>query len=252
MSLQFSGKNSLVTGAGSGVGRASAIRLAAEGGQVWCVDINKEAAEETAKIITAAGGVAQASKVDVTDSIAVHALMDKFIAEWQHIDVLCNIAGIGGMTKFEDLTPESFHKILAVNLIGPFNFCHAAILHLLKTKGCIINMASTAGVIGQAYVSAYATSKHGLIGLTKSLAMEYGKKGVRCNVICPGAVNTPMINAFAQFPEDIDVSLIGRYNFLPWFAEPEEVAGMVAYVASDEARYINGAVLSIDGGITTG
>ena len=252
MTQRFCGKNILITGAGSGMGRSSAIRLAEEGGQVWCVDINIEGAEETVKTITDAGGIAKASKTDVTDSVAVHKLMDEFIAEWQHIDVLCNIAGIGGMTKFEELTPEIFQKMLAVNLHGPFNFCHAAILHILETKGCIINMASTAGVIGQAYVSAYVASKHGLVGLTKSLAMEYGKKGVRVNAICPGAINTPMIGTFAEFPDDIDGSLIGRYNLLPWFAEPEEVAGMVAYVASDEARYINGAVLSIDGGITTG
>ncbi len=252
MTQRFKGKNILITGAGSGMGRSSAIRMAEEGGQVWCVDINIEGAEETAKMINDAGGVAKASQIDVTDWDAVHKLMDEFIAQWQHIDVLCNIAGIGGMTKFEDMTEESFQKMLAVNLNGPFNFCHAAILHIVETKGCIINMASTAGIIGQAYVSAYVASKHGLVGLTKSLAMEYGKKGVRCNAICPGAINTPMIGTFAEFPKDIDGTLIGRYNFLPWFAEPEEIAGTGAYVASDEARYMNGAVLSIDGGITTG
>ncbi len=248
---RFVDKKILVTGAGSGMGRAAALRMAEEGGAVWCVDINLQAAEETVEMISAEGGAAKASKIDVTDADAVNALLDEFIAEWQQIDVLCNIAGIGGMIKFEDMTPESFHKMLAVNLYGPFHFCHAAMPHLLKTKGSVINIASTAGKIGQAYLSHYVTSKHGLVGLTKALALEYGHQGVRCNVICPGAINTPMINDFS-FPEGINGELIGRFNLLKWFAEPEEVAGMIAYVASDEARYINGAVLSIDGGITTG
>ena len=252
MSQRFAGKNCIVTGAGSGVGRATAIRLANEGAKVWCVDIHSDAVEETAAKVRLNGGVAMATALDVSDEKAVFALVDTLIADWQHLDVLCNIAGIGGMKRFDEMTPEFFHRMLAVNLTGPFLLCRASIKHLLETKGNIVNMASTAGVIGQAYVSAYATAKHGLVGLTRSIAMEYAKKGLRCNAICPGAINTPLINTFAAFPEGIDTSLINRYNFLPFFSEPEEIAGMVAYVASAEARYVNGAVLAIDGGITAG
>jgi meso-butanediol dehydrogenase/(S,S)-butanediol dehydrogenase/diacetyl reductase len=155
------------------------------------------------------------------------------------------------MLRFEDETPENFNKMLAVNLVGPFNLSQVAIRHLLKRKGAIVNLASVAGQIGQAYTSSYSASKHGLVGLTKSIAMEYGRQGLRANAICPGGVNTPLIGKI-NFPKDIDFSLIDRYNFLPWFAEPEHIAGMIAYVASDEARYINGAVLAIDGGISAG
>jgi len=118
-------------------------------------------------------------------------------------------------------------------------------------KGNIVNLASVSGQIGQAYTSSYVASKHGLVGLTKSLAMEYGRQGLRANAICPGAVNTPLVGKM-NIPKDVDYSLIERYNFLPWFSDPEDIAAMIAYVASDEARYVNGAVLAIDGGISAG
>jgi NAD(P)-dependent dehydrogenase (short-subunit alcohol dehydrogenase family) len=248
---RFEEKNIIVTGAASGIGRATALRLGKEGGKVWCVDINLVGAEQTADEIRALGGKAEASTLDVTSYEACGHFIDKVIATWGELDVLCNIAGISSMVRFEDETPENFNKMLAVNLNGPFNLSRHAIRHLLKRKGNIVNLASVAGQIGQAYTSAYSTSKHALAGLTKSIAMEYGRQGLRANAICPGGVNTPLIGKIS-FPKDIDFSLIDRYNFLPWFAEPEEVAAMIAYVASDEARYVNGALLAIDGGISAG
>lgn len=248
---RFEGKNIIVTGAASGIGRATALRLGNEGGKVWCVDLNQTGAEQTADEIRAFGGSADASALDVTRAEACQQFIDTVVASWEGIDVLCNIAGISGMVRFEDETAENFQKMLAVNLLGPFNLSRAAIQHLLKRKGNIVNLASVAGQIGQAYTSSYSASKHGLVGLTKSIAMEYGRQGLRANAICPGGVNTPLISKI-NFPKDIDFSLIDRYNFLPWFAEPEEVAAMVAYVASDEARYVNGAVMAIDGGISAG
>jgi meso-butanediol dehydrogenase/(S,S)-butanediol dehydrogenase/diacetyl reductase len=242
---RFTGKHVVITGAASGIGRATALRLGEEGGHVWCVDINAAGAEQTANEVRDFGGEAVASVLDVS-------FIDEVIEKWKRLDVLCNIAGIGGMRRFEEETPENFSKLMAVNLHGPFNLCLAAIDHLLKSKGNVVNLASVAGKIGQAYTVSYVSSKHALVGMTKSLAMEYGKQGFRANAVCPGAVNTPLIGNFADFPENADGSLVDRYNFLPWFAEPEEVAAMIAYVASDEARYVNGAVLSIDGGITTG
>ena len=248
---RFEEKNIIVTGAASGIGRATALRLGNEGGRVWCVDINLVGAQQTADEIRAFGGRAEASALDVTHRDACQQFMDKVIAAWEGIDVLCNIAGISGMARFEEETLDQFQKMLAVNLVGPFNLSQAAIGHLLKRKGNIVNLASVAGQIGQAYTSSYSASKHGLVGLTKSIAMEYGRQGLRANAICPGGVNTPLISKI-NFPKDIDFTLIDRYNFLPWFAEPEEVAAMVAYVASDEARYVNGALLAIDGGISAG
>jgi len=248
---RFEEKNIIVTGAASGIGRATALRLGNEGGQIWCVDINLVGAQQTADEIQAFGGKARSSTLDVTNHAACKEFIDEVIAAWEGIDVLCNIAGISGMVRFEDETPENFNKMLAVNLVGPFNLSQLAIRHLLKRKGNIVNLASVAGQIGQAYTSSYAASKHGLVGLTKSIAMEYGRQGLRANAICPGAVNTPLIGKI-NFPKDIDFTLIDRYNFLPWFADPEEIAAMIAYVASDEARYVNGAVLAIDGGISAG
>lgn len=248
---RFSEKNILVTGAASGIGRAAALRLAQEGGRVWCVDLNEAGLRQTADEITRLGGLAEWSLLDVTRYDACEELVAGLMEKWGQLDVLCNIAGISSMTRFDEETPEAFQRMLSVNLVGPFNLCRVAIQHLLKSKGAIVNLASVAGQIGQAYTSSYAASKHGLVGLTKSIAMEYGRQGLRANAICPGAVNTPLIGGI-NFPKDIDLSLIDRYNFLPWFADPEEVAAMVAYVASDEARYVNGATLAIDGGISAG
>jgi meso-butanediol dehydrogenase/(S,S)-butanediol dehydrogenase/diacetyl reductase len=248
---RFVSKSIIVTGAASGIGRSTALRLGEEGGHVWCVDINEEGAQQTADEIRAFGSEASVSCFDITDYQQCADFVDQVVREWGGVDVLCNIAGIGGMRRFEDETPERFNQMLDVNLRGPFNLCHVAIGHLLKRKGNIVNLASVAGRIGQAYTASYVSSKHALVGLTKSIAMEYGRQGLRANAVCPGAINTPLIANF-DFPEGIDPSLVDRYNFLPWFAEPEEVAAMVAYVASDEARYVNGAELSIDGGITCG
>ncbi len=248
---RFQEKNIVVTGAASGIGRSTALRLGEEGGKIWCVDINEAGARQTADEIRAFGSEAEASSFDVTDYNTCKLFIDSVIEKWDVLDVLCNIAGIGGMKRFEEETPERFQSMLAVNLHGPFNLCHVAIEHLLKRKGNIVNLASVAGVIGQAYTASYVASKHGLVGLTKSIAMEYGRQGLRANAVCPGAINTPLISNF-DFPEGIDTSLVDRYNFLPWFAEPEEVAAMIAYVASDEAKYVNGSVMTIDGGITSG
>ena len=249
---RFTDKHILVTGAASGIGRSTALRLGEEGGKVWCVDINEAGAMQTANEIIDFGSDAKYSTLDVTNFEACKKLVEDLLNDWGSLDVLCNIAGIGGMKRFEDETPENFAKMMAVNTHGPFNLCLAAIEPLLKSKGNIVNLASVAGKIGQAYTVSYVTSKHALVGMTKSLAMEYGRQGLRANAVCPGAINTPLISGFAAFPEGIDTTLVDRYNFLPWFAEPEEVAAMIAYVASDEAKYVNGAVLSIDGGITAG
>lgn len=252
MSAQrFAGKQIIVTGAGSGIGKATALRMASEGGHVLCADINAQAVEETARAITAAAGKAIAKTIDQTDAVAVKHLVDEFVAANGRLDVLCNIAGIGGMVRIEDETPEHFQRMLAVNTAGPYFFCMAAVPHLLKSKGNIVNLASTAGIIGQAYTSAYCASKHALTGITKSLALELGRRGVRVNAVCPGSVDTPMIKDF-DLPEGVEFDLIGRYGLLPYFCKPEDIASMVAYAASDEAHYVNGAILSVDGGTTAG
>jgi len=248
---RFGGKVALVTGAASGIGRATAVRLAAEGASVWCADINATGVAQTADAIGATGGAARSSVVDVTDPAGCQALVAEAVAAFGGLDVLANIAGIGGMAHFEDETPERFIRLFQVNAAGPFQLCQAALPHLLERKGNILNLASTAGVIGQAYVAAYCASKHALVGLTRAMAVELGRKGIRVNAVCPGGVNTAIMNDFVP-PEGASMSLVSRSFLVREMQEPESVAAMIAYVCSDEAYYVNGAILSIDGGTTAG
>lgn len=248
---RFRGKAVLVTGAASGIGRASALRLAAEGASVWCADINGEGAADTAQVITDRGGEAHASAIDVTDVEACRALVAQAVAALGGLDVLCNIAGIGGSAHTLEETPERLNAFFAVNAAGPFYLSQAALPHLLERTGNIVNLASTAGVIGQAYCTAYCASKHALVGITKAMAIEYGRTGLRVNAVCPGGVNTNILGAFTP-PEGASMSLISRSFLTRDMQEPESVAALIAYVASDEAYYVNGAILSIDGGTTTG
>jgi NAD(P)-dependent dehydrogenase (short-subunit alcohol dehydrogenase family) len=248
---RYRDKITLVTGAASGIGRATALRLAAEGAHVWCADVNAEGVVDTEKAIVGGGGAARSSTVDVTDPAACAALVDQVVSELGGLDVLANIAGIGGSRLFPDETPERFLAMFSVNAAGPFYLIQAALPHLLERKGNILNLASTAGMIGQAYCAAYCASKHALVGLTKSLAVEYGRKGIRVNAVCPGGVNTNILAGFLP-PEGASMSLIERQMLTRDMQEPESVAALIAYVASDEAYYVNGAVLAIDGGTTTG
>lgn len=248
---RYEGKVALVTGAASGIGRASALRLAAEGASVWCADVNADGVAETEQLITGQGGTARSSTADVTDPAACQALVASVVEAFGGLDVLCNIAGIGGSAHTLDESPERFMAMFNVNAAGPFFLSQAALPHLLERKGNIMNLASTAGIIGQAYCAAYCASKHAVVGLTKAMAVEYGRKGVRINAVCPGGVKTNILTGFMP-PEGASMSLISRSFLNAEMQEPESVAAMVAYVASDEAYYVNGAVLSIDGGTTTG
>jgi meso-butanediol dehydrogenase / (S,S)-butanediol dehydrogenase / diacetyl reductase len=248
---RFADKVAVVTGAAAGIGRATALRLAAEGAQVWCADVSADGLAETEKLIVGHGGTVQTSVVDVTDVDQVRGLVADAVSAFGGLDVVCNIAGIGGMAYSNEETPERFTKMMNVNALGPFTLCQAALPHLLERKGNVVNMASTAGVMGQAYCAAYCASKHALVGITRSLAIEYGRQGIRFNAICPGGVNTNIINDFAP-PEGASMSLVSRAFLTIEMQEPESIAAMVAYVGSDEAYYLNGAVLSIDGGTTAG
>jgi len=248
---RFRDKIALVTGAAQGIGRAAALRLAAEGASVWCADINGEGAADSAKVIADNGGAAHASRLDVTDADACRALVADVIDTFGWLDVLCNIAGIGGSSHTVDESVERFNAMFAVNAAGPFYLSQAALPQLLERKGNIVNLASTAGLIGQAYTTAYSASKHALVGITKAMAVEYGRTGVRINAVCPGGVNTGIIAGFSP-PEGASNSLMARQFLNRDMQEPESVAAMIAYVGSDEAYYVNGAILTIDGGTTTG
>lgn len=241
----------IVTGAASGMGRASALRFGQEGAQVWCADLNGDGAAETATMINEAGGTARDSMFDVTDLSQCQQLVANVIEAFGSLDVLCNIAGLGGTTPVAEETQQHWKLVMDVNINGPFFLSQAALPHLLESKGNIVNIASTAGLIGQAYMASYCASKHALIGLTKTMALEFGRKGLRINAICPGGTNTAFLQGF-DLPEDCDVDLLQRVSLLPEFAEASDIANMVCFTASREAKFVNGAILSVDGGVVAG
>jgi len=244
---RFEGKAALVTGAGSGIGRATAERLAREGARVWCADKDAATAEATAEAIRQAGGSARAAACDVADASACRASVEAAVRAFGRLDALCNVAGMGIYGHATDLSPEQWSRVIAVNLSGTFYMSQAAIPHLLATRGSIVNMASAAGLVGIAYAAAYCASKGGVVMLTRSLAVEYAARGLRVNCVCPGGVDTPLTRGI-RFPADADPKLLGRMALVPVLAQPDEIAAAVAYLASDEARYVNGAALAIDGG----
>jgi meso-butanediol dehydrogenase/(S,S)-butanediol dehydrogenase/diacetyl reductase len=246
---RMSGKVALVTGAASGIGRATALRLAAEGARVFCSDIQAEACAETVKAIVEAGGAATAITCDVVRSEDCRASVESAVAAAERLDVLVNVAGIGIYRHATDFTDDEWHRVIEVNLSGTFFMCRAAIPHLLATSGSIVNVASAAGLVGTPYGAAYGASKGGVVMLTKSLAVEYAKQGLRCNCVCPGGVDTPLLRTYSV-PGGTDAQLMARMQLVPTLGRPEEIAGLVAYLASDEARYVNGAAMSIDGGQT--
>lgn len=248
---RFQDQAVLVTGAGSGIGRATALRLAAEGARVVAADVSPEGIEETRRLATAEGLELAAQPLDVTRPAACRAAVKATLRRHGQLDVLCNIAGVMSIGRVTELTEESWARVLAVNLSGVFFMSQSAIPALLESRGVIVNMASAAGLVGQAYTSAYCASKAGVVSLTRSMALEYGKQGLRVNALCPGGVLTPMIEGF-QLPEGADQDMMRRLMPLVAPARPEEIAGAVAYLASPEARYVNGAVLAIDGGQTAG
>ena len=248
---RFEGKVALVTGAGSGIGRATAVRLAAEGARIFACDIDASGLADLATEAKSTGAILDTHIFDVSDPEACNEAVDLAVEAAGKIDVLCNIAGIWMIGHLTDFSPEQWNRLLGVNLSGVFFMSQAAVPHLLETEGNIVNMSSSAGLVGQAYNSMYCATKAGVVMLTKSMAVEYGKRGLRVNAICPGAVKTNLTRNF-KMPEDADPSLFAKLMPLVPIAEASEIAEAVAYLASDEARFITGTTLSIDGGQTAG
>ena len=248
---RFDEKVALLTGAGSGIGRASAVRLAAEGASVFLHDVNADAVAETAAIIEGAGGVARTRVGDVTARRECVDTVAAAVGEFGRLDVLCNIAGIAAGQHVTEVTEEAYRRMVAINMDAPFFFCQAAIPHLLETSGNIVNMASSAGIVGQAYTVVYSMTKGALIQLTKSLAMELMKTDVRVNAIAPGGILTNLSNNYSM-PADIDLDLLGRYLGFRGQGDAEDIADLVALVAAPGSRNIHGAIFSSDLGATAG
>lgn len=246
---RFTDRVAIVTGAGSGLGRATARRLASEEGRVAVVDLDEGAAAETVKGIEADGCKARAYTVDVSDWSSVEAGIARVANDLGRPEVLVNCAGVGGFAHTESETPENWNRIIGVNLTGTFLMCRGVLGHMLDGGGAIVNIASSQGLKGQSYSAAYCASKGGVVNLTRALGFEYRARGVRVNVIAPGGMNTDMISAW-RFPEDAKPEDFAGVMTPIGFAEPEEVASLIAFVASDEGRYMVGQIVGIDGGIT--
>jgi meso-butanediol dehydrogenase/(S,S)-butanediol dehydrogenase/diacetyl reductase len=247
MSLsRFAHRSALVTGAASGIGRATALRLAAEGASVVAADVNADLLATLVDDAVEHEGSIHTVVADVSTEAGVQALVSGAVDQLGKLDVVVNVAGVLSFSHSHEVTLEEWNRLLTVNLTGTFLVCRESLPHLLATKGNIVNLASTAAHKGQPWAVAYVASKGGVLAMTRSLAVEYAAAGLRVNSISPGAIDTPITASF-HLPKGADGSLLGRVSPLGPFGTPEGIAAAIAYVASDEGSHMNGADLLIDG-----
>ena len=246
-------KSAVVTGAASGIGRAVALHLAREGYEVAMMDLNAAGLEQVRGQVEAAGGKAHSFPVDLIDPLAVGSAAREIAARVGTPHALVNVAGIGLAATVLETSDEDWNRVLSVNLTGPFLTTRATLpLMLDRGSGVIVNIASVGGQVGIARRAAYCASKAGLVGLTRAVAVDHARDGIRCVAICPGTVETEWIGKIlAGSPDPAGARrAMAERQLDGQMGTPEEVAAAVAFVASDQGRFINGAALVIDGGMT--
>jgi len=244
---QLSGKVALVTGASSGLGAAVAQLFAERGASVF--GIARDTERMAGVFESVPGGVYAA--VDITTPQACRDAVAQCVQRFGRLDVLVNAAGFHQMRHTTSVADEDWDYDLAVNLNGPFYLCRAALPHLLEVGGNIVNVASIAGIEGEVYSAGYCAAKHGLVGLTRALAIEFTKDRLRVNVVCPGGMLTPQVTDFTA-PDNADYNLIMRIAAPRGMMDPPDVAKAIAFLASDDAAAIHGAVYPVDNGKTAG
>lgn len=244
---RLGGRTVLVTGAGSGIGKASAVRIASEGGSVFCVDLNEDAVEATASEIRSAAGEAAACTGNLGEESSVNEAVNACMDRYGSLHGVVNMAGILRFDDTEQLQTDQWQKVIDVNLTGTMYLCRAVLPHLVQTQGSIVNAASTAALQGLPCGVAYSASKGGVLAMTRSIAVEYAKRGVRANCVCPGDINTNMTDGIG-FPETMDFDLMPRIMSLTGAKSPEVVAGVIAMLISDDGIHITGEDIRVDGG----
>jgi len=251
MPALLQGKVTLVTGAGGGIGRASALVLAREGAKVMVSDVSTRRGEETVALVRQAGGEAEFRKADVARAADVEALIGAVVSKWGRLDGAHNNAGISGKFALtaED-TEENWDNTLAVDLKGVWLCMKYEILQMLKQGGgVIVNTASTAGLLAAPRMGAYAAAKHGVVGITQTAAIEYAEKNIRINAICPGVIGTPPILQWMEHDERLKKSMMAQEP-IGRVGKPEEIGNAVAWLFSDAASFVTGASIPVDGGLT--
>jgi 2-hydroxycyclohexanecarboxyl-CoA dehydrogenase len=242
--MSLKGKVAIVTGAGSGIGRAIAVRLARDEAAIAVLDLNGDGAAETAKLITDAGGKALALAADCANEVAIKEAAAKIRAQWGPITILVNNAGIATFVPYMDITEEIWDRTIAINLKGPHLCCREVIPDMLAAGwGRIINITSSSTQSGSVAQAHYVSSKGGLLGLTKALALEYAPTGITVNMVPPGFIDTPMLRG-----APIDAEAFAKTLPMKRIGQPEDIAAACAYLASEEANYMTGQTISTNGG----
>jgi NAD(P)-dependent dehydrogenase (short-subunit alcohol dehydrogenase family) len=245
----LTGKVAIVTGASTGIGRAAVLALAAEGAAVVVADIDDARGEQVASEINDKGGTALFVRTDVADDASVAAMVSETVARFGGLDVAVNNAGIEGTpAPTSECTPENWQRTLAVNLSGTWSCMRHEIPRMLERGGgSIVNMSSVAGLVGFATIPAYVASKHGVVGLTKTAALEYAEQGIRVNAVCPGVIDTEMVERFTGGQPDAEAAMLATEP-VGRLGRPEEIADAVVWLASDRSSFVTGQAIAVDGG----